>query len=145
MRNNLERATSKPKEDLKSSKVEPSKHSGELKQNGASPTPNSNNASKPSGDPKKSWVLASSTPQTKPFEEDQIEDSDEKPKEHHPKPQDDGKVYKVKDNPFVRGNTPNKSTKPTTENHIEKSITESQVVRKSADEKHRHSKQAAEQ
>lgn len=144
MRSNLERATSKPKEDIKSSKVEPSKHSTEDKKNAATPTPNSNNPSKPSEDQKKAWVLASSTPQTKPFEEEQNEDSEEMPKGYKPQPHDDSKVYKVKDNPFVRGNTPNKTTKTPADSQIGKSITESHVIRKSVDLKHRPSKQPTE-
>jgi hypothetical protein len=69
-------------------------------------------------------VLASSDPQTKPFEENKsaAEESDEKPKTSTPKPEQENKIYSVKDNPYVRGNTPVKSIKTT--------ITESKLINK---------------
>lgn len=121
LKSNLERSTSKPKdsEDRK-------------KATSPSPTPTPNSASsggsKPSGGQRKSWVLNSSDPQTKPFEEQKSEadDSDEKPRFGGSKPEED-KIYSVKDNPFVRGNTPTKNVKST--------ITESKVITKRTEER----------
>lgn len=112
LRSNLERSTSRPKDSEEKKKSNPQ-------------TPNapSSGGSKPSGGPRKSWVLASSDPQTKPFEENRspVEDPDEKPKTVNPKPEQENKIYSVKDNPYVRGITPNKTVKST--------ITESRIYK----------------
>lgn len=129
LRQNLEKLTSKPKpEDLKKPKGPASQ---EKRDNSASPTPE--NESKATSDRRKSWVLANSGLQTKPFEdqnpdlaESQQLDSDEKPKQNQEAPtqksppQDDSKVYKIKDNPFVRGSTPTKN-----QPEVKKSLTAS--------------------
>lgn len=129
LKKNLEKLTNKPKpEDLKNSR---GPISGEKKENTASP--NTDNGSKQtSGGPRQSWVLQSSTPQTKAFDGEnpnltnsQKIDSDEKPLDRSDVPapkssEDDSKVFKVKDNPFVRGNTPNKK-----EPEIKKTVTSS--------------------
>jgi hypothetical protein len=129
LKQNLEKLTNKPKaEDLKNSRGPTSVEKKE-----ATSSPNTDNGSKQaSGGPRKSWVLASSTPQTKAFEESNLTtsqnlDSDEKPQENKEtpvsktNPEEDSKVYKIKDNPFVRGSTPTKN--PPTETR--KSVTTS--------------------
>lgn len=113
LKSNLERSASKPKDS-------------DEKKKAVSPAPPST-ISKPSGGPRKSWVLNSSDPQTKPFDEKKsvVEESDEKPKTGNPKPEDDAKIYSVKENPYVRGNTPTKTSKVTiSESRIYKSIDE---------------------
>lgn len=116
LRSNLDRSVSRPKD------------SGEKKKD-ASPAPQSGESNKPSGAPRKSWLLNSSEPQTHPFENlKSVEnDLDEKPKTNQPEPEDDSRIYSVKDNPYVRGNTPNKTTNRS-------SLVESKV-RKSQDER----------
>lgn len=150
MKQNFEKAANKSKpEDLKHSRGPTSVDKKEI--SGASP--NSENASKPASDQKKAWVLASSTPQTKPFEgqnsalaESQKVDSDEKPQVNteNPVPKtsgEDDKVYKIKDNPFVRGSTPNKNqpeVKKLTNSRegiaTRRTVEERQVIKKTQEE-----------
>lgn len=141
LRNNLERSQNKAREDSKSPRPEPRASSITEKKQQGSHTPASDNGSKPStsGGQRKSWVLASSTPQTKPFEEDKAErnDSEERPREAHKEPEDDAKIPKVKDNPFVRGSSPSKpvsvakTTTTVQETSVKKTLIESNVTKKS--------------
>jgi len=143
LRNNLERSINKAREDSLGSKEPRQSSIAEKKQQG-SQGPISENESKPStsGGQRKSWVLASSTPQTKPFEEEKSEENDEEegPREPHKAPEDDSIIPKVKDNPFVRGNSPGKPVtvaKTTTvqETVVKKTLTESSNIVKKKDER----------
>jgi hypothetical protein len=113
LRNNLEKTFNRPKEDLKNSRAEIRQSSKDEKKPQASRTPNSEAGSKPSGGQRQSWVLASSTPQTKPFDDQKsgLDESEEKPREvsKTQAPEDDSKIYRVKDNPYVKGSSPNKT------------------------------------
>lgn len=151
LKKNLEKLTNKPKqEDLKTSKG-PASSSVEKKEANASP--NTDHGSKQaSGGPRQSWVLGSSTPQTKAFDgvngnlaESQRLDSDEHPQENtetpatKPSQDDDSKVYKIKDNPFIRGSTPTKNQPET-----RKSVTSSReavVTKKVVEERQVTAKQ----
>lgn len=94
--------------------------SGSVEKKSKIESPASEIQSKPSSGPRKSWVLNSPIPPTKPFDDpksaletSQIVDQrtpEEKKLSRENYPEDPSKIYKVKDNPFVKSNSPNRNS-----------------------------------